>query len=103
VGVAVVGVLGLDARVAGGGALAIAGRGVAAASLIEGLGVQVAVAGARAGRLRLVEQRRGARALPLLPDRLRAVEAGAAFEVGVEAGGGQGGRERGLGVGVAGA
>ena len=47
--------------------------------------MQIAVAGLGADAVGLVEQRRGARALPLLPDRLRAVEARLALEVGVRA------------------
>ena len=55
----------------------------------------------RADRLGFVEQRRGARPLALLPDRLRAVEARLALEVGVQPGRRQRGDERRLGVGVA--
>ena len=46
--------------------------------------MQVAVAGAGARGVGLVEEGRGARALALLPHRLRAVKAGAAVEVAIE-------------------
>ena len=55
--------------------------------------MQIAVAGLGAAAVRLVEERRRPRALARLPDRLRAVKAGLALELGVQAGRRQGRRE----------
>src|SRR6185437_16736142 len=101
VGVAVVGVLRLDARVAAEREVPVAGRGPGARPLIERLGVQIPVAGLGADSVRLVEEGRGARALALLPDRLRAVEARLALELGIESGRPQRRREGRLGLLVA--
>src|SRR5207302_1658716 len=101
VGVAVVGVLGLDAGVARERARSVAHRRVAARALVERLGVQVAVGGAEAGDVGVVEERRGARTLALLPDRLRAVEAGAALELAIQRGRRDRRREGLLGLAVA--
>ena len=94
VGVAVVGVLRLDPRVTGEREVAVPRRGPRARPLVQRLGVQIAVAGLGADPVRLVEERRRARALPLLPDRLRAVEARLALQVGVQLGRPQGRGER---------
>ena len=63
--------------------------------------MQIRVAGPTAGRLRLVEQRRRPRSLPLLPDRLRAEEARLALEIRRPAPGAAARRERRLRLGVA--
>ena len=94
VGVAVIGVLGLDALVAGDGSVAVAGRRPGPRALVQRLGVQVAIAGARAGPVGLVEQRRRARALPRLPHRLRPVKARLALELRRQARRAQSARQR---------